>query len=210
MILIVIGVDIDGVINDLTLFHVACGTKYCLDNNILYTVINNCIDSADIFQWDAYTDRLFWEQYYLHLLLYSKYIRPFVSEVTKRLVDEGHTLIFVTARKDQDLPSAEPQSMFNITSRYLQENHIFYSDLVLSQSKEKVIISRHIDLMIEDNPLFFQKCSCLLDIPLLCFDTSYNTQISGKNIVRVYSWYDILQKVHLIERSYNEYRKKFS
>lgn len=208
--MIVIGVDIDGVVNDLTLFHVACGTRYCLDNNILYTVVNNHIDSVDIFQWNAHTDRLFWEQYYLHLLLRSEFIRPFVSEVTKQLIDEGHTLIFVTARKDQDLPSNETQSMFNITSRYLQENHIYHSDLVLSQSKEKVIVSKHIDIMIEDNPLFFQQYSSLLNIPLLCFDTLYNTQISGTNVVRVYSWHDVLQKIHLIGRSNNEYRKKLS
>lgn len=210
MILIIIGVDIDGVVNDLTLFHVACGTKYCLNNNIIYTVTNNHMDSADIFQWNAHTDWLFWEQYYLHLLLRSEFIRPFVSEVTKQLINEGHTLIFITARKDQDLPANEPKSMFDITSRYLQENHIYHSDLVLSQSKEKVIISKHIDIMIEDNPLFFQKYSSLFNIPLLCFDTLYNTQISGMNVVRVYSWYDVLQKIHSIGRSHHEYRKKSS
>lgn len=210
MILIVVGIDIDGVVNDLTLFHVACGTKYCLDNNILYTVSNEYIDSTDIFQWDAHTDQLFWEQYYLQLLLHAEFIRPFVSDVTKQLINEGHKLIFISARKDQDLPSNEFQSMINITSRYLLENHIYYSDIVLSQSKEKVIISRHIDIMIEDNPVFFQKHSHFLNIPLLCFDTLYNTQISGMNVIRVYSWYDILQKIHLIERSPNEYRKKLS
>lgn len=206
----IIGIDIDGVVNDLTLFHVTCGTKYCIDNNISYTVANNFIDSTDIFQWNIYTDKLFWKQYYLQLLLYSEFIRPFVSEVTKRLIDEGKTLIFITARRNQDLPSKEPQTMFDITSRYLQENHIYYSDLVLSQSKSEVIISKHIDIMIEDNPLFFQKYSAYLKIPLLCFDTLYNTQVSGKNIIRVYSWYDILKKIYLIEGSYNEYRKNFS
>ena len=198
--MIIIGIDIDGVVNDLTLFNIACGTKYCLDNNILYTIDNTCIDSADIFQWTTHRDQLFWKQYYLYLLLHPEFIRPFVSEVTKQLIDEGHTLIFVTARKDQDLPLRESQSMFDITSKYLQENHIYYSDLVLSQSKENVIISRHIDVMIEDNPLFFQKHGHLLNIPLLCFDTLYNTQISGMNVIRVHSWYDILQKIHLIRK----------
>ncbi len=196
--MIVIGIDIDGVINDLTLFHVTCGTKYCLDNDIAYNIVNNCMDCADIFQWDACTEQLFWEQYYLHLLLHPQFIRPFVSEVTKQLIDEGHTLIFITARKDQDLPFKETQSMFNITSRYLQENHIFYSDLILSNSKEDVILSKHINIMIEDNPIFFQICSSILSIPLLCFDTLYNTHISGMNVVRVYSWYDVLQKIHWI------------
>lgn len=201
MILIIIGIDIDGVINDLTLFHVSCGTKYCLDNNIAYNITNNYMGCADIFQWDTYTEQLFWEQYYLQLLLYPRFVRPYASEVTKKLIEEGHTLIFITARKDQDLPYKETQSMFDITLRYLQENRIYYSDLILSNSKEEIISSKHINIMVEDNPVFFQICSSILDIPLLCFDTLYNAHISGTNVVRVYSWYDVLQKIHLIGRS---------
>lgn len=200
MILIVIGVDIDGVVNDLTLFHVTYGTKYCFDNHISYTIANNHMDSVDIFRWDTYIDQLFWKQYYLYLLDGSEFIRPFVSEVTQRLIDEGHTLIYITARKDQDLPSKERGSMYDITLNYLRENHIHYSKLIFSQHKKEVIISKHIDVMIEDNPLFFQKYSTILKIPLLCYDTLYNTQISGTNVIRVYSWYDILQKINLIGR----------
>lgn len=200
VILITIGIDIDGVVNDLSLFHITCGTKYCFDHNILYTVNNKYIDSTDIFQWDVRTDQLFWEQYYLDLLLHSKFVRPFAAEVTKRLIDEGHSIIFITARKDEDLPFVEVRSMLNITSQYLKENHISYTELILSQSKDKIIISKNIDIMIEDDPLFFQNSSSLFNIPLFCFDTLYNTKISGSNIIRVYSWYDILRKIQLIRK----------
>ena len=195
-----IGIDIDGVVNDLSLFHIACGTKYCLDHNILYNINNKYIDSADIFQWDICTDQLFWEQYYLDLLLHSKFVRPFVAEVTKSLIDEGHSIIFITARKDEDLPASEARSMFNITSQYLKKNHISYTELVLAQLKEEIIISKHIDIMIEDNPSFFQNSKSLFNIPLFCFDTLYNTQITGSNIIKVYSWFDILQKIELIRK----------
>ena len=171
VICIVIGIDIDGVVNDLTLFHVTCGTKFCLENNISYNISTNYLDSVDIFHWSSDIDKLFWKKYYLQLLLYSNFIRPFVSDVTKQLIEEGHSIIFITARKNQDLPSQDTHSMFNITSKYLQENHIYYSDIVLSQCKKDIIISKHIDIMIEDNPLFFQKYSSILNIPLLCFDT---------------------------------------
>lgn len=210
MIQIVIGIDIDGVVNDLTLFHISCGTKYCIENKIPYHIFSSYMDSTDIFQWSVQVDETFWNQYYLQLLLYPDFVRPFVSKVTKLLIEEGHTLIFITARKDQDLPSHESHSMFNITSRYLNENQIYYSELVLSSYKEKIINSKKIDIMIEDNPNFFQKYSSLQNISLLCFDTPYNTQVSGQNIKRVYSWYDILQKIHLEERNSNDYRKKFS
>lgn len=199
MIDIVIGIDIDGVVNDLTLFHITYGTKYCFENNISYNIFNNFLDSTEIFRWSTDTDNLFWNKYYLKLLLASNFVRPFVSEVTKQLIETGHKIIFITARKNQDLPSSELRSMFEITLEYLQNNNIYYSDIILSESKENVIISRHVDIMIEDNPLFFEKYSSILDIPLLCFDTLYNSQISGTNIIRVYSWYDILHQIHLIE-----------
>lgn len=197
MFAIVIGSDIDGVINDLTLFHTACGTKYCYENNIPYNIAKNCMNSIALLQWSSHTDQIFWDEYYLQLLLHSHFVRPFVSEVTKRLIDEGHTLIFISARKDQDLPSHESQSMFKITTEYLKRNHIYYSDLILTQQKDSIIISKHVDIMIEDNPMFFQKFKASPHIPLLCFDTLYNEQVQGNNIIRVYSWYDILQKIHI-------------
>ena len=201
MIKIIIGIDIDGVVNDLSLFHIACGTKYCFENNILCNITNTCLDSTDIFKWPIYTDSNFWECYYSQLLQQATFIRPFVTDVTTQLTNEGHTIIFISSRKDQDLPVFEKYSMYQITKKYLDENGICYSKIILSQKKDEIIISQNIELMIEDNPTFFSQVGIFLNIPLLCFDTPYNVHVSGANITRVYSWYDILQKIHLIERN---------
>lgn len=166
------------------------------------------MDSTNIFRWSTETDSRFWNEYYMQLLSHTKFIRPFVSEVTKRMLDDGHKIIFITSRMDNDLPTVELESMFQITKKYLIDNYICYTELILSENKQEIILQKNIDVMIEDNPVFFKKYNQLLNIPLLCFDTPYNTRIIGKNIIRVYSWYDILQKIYIIERKTNEYTKK--
>ena len=32
-------------------------------------------------------------------------------------------------------------------------------------------------------------------VPVLCFDCKYNENLEGKNITRVYSWYDVYSKI---------------
>ena len=36
-------------------------------------------------------------------------------------------------------------------------------------------------------------------MPVLCFSACYNTNTKGKNVIRVYSWYDILDKIRQLE-----------
>ena len=36
-------------------------------------------------------------------------------------------------------------------------------------------------------------------IPVICYDTPYNKECNGKNIIRAYSWYDIYRKLKEIE-----------
>ena len=47
--------------------------------------------------------------------------------------------------------------------------------------------------MIEDSPKNVEELST--KIPVLCFDCKYNESVEGKNITRVYSWYDIYDKI---------------
>ena len=47
--------------------------------------------------------------------------------------------------------------------------------------------------MIEDSPKNILDIST--KVPVLCFDNPYNKKVEGNNITRVYSWYDILNKI---------------
>lgn len=198
-----IGIDIDGVINDLSLFHIACGTKFSYENFISTHINEQLMDSKDILGWSKNIDDIFWEQYYLKLLLYPDFIRPYASDATKCLYDKGHTIYIISSRKDADLPIKEKRSMYILTEKYLKNSKIFYSKLYLTENKWDIINTLNIDIMIEDHPAFFthRKSSPLL----FCFNTPYNQEIYGENIFRVYSWYDILEKINKMQGEKYEY-----
>lgn len=199
MIQINIGIDIDGVINDLSLFHIACGTKFCYEQE-LYPHINATeMDSMDIFKWEKEIDNQFWKEYYSELIISKDFIRPYVADVTEILHKDKHRIYIISARHDKDLPVQETQSMYQLTKNCLDFNHIYYDDLILTSDKWKCILELNVDVMIEDNPTFFTE-NITSSCNILCFDTPYNKSINSQNIVRVYSWFDILNKIKQIAK----------
>lgn len=197
-----IGIDIDGVVNDLSLFHIACGTKFCFENNISFKINEHAMDSQAIFSWGSSIDNLFWENYYLKLLLYPDFVRSYVSQATHILRSCGHKLFFISARKDSELPYFEKRTMFDLTEMYLHNCKINYNELILNENKWKLIKRLNIHLMIEDDPLFFLSSQDSCSIPLMCFSTPYNQNVFERNVIRVYSWYDILLKIKKEEATY--------
>ena len=60
-------------------------------------------------------------------------------------------------------------------------------------SKLPYCIGNYIDIMIEDSPKNVKDISS--KIPVLCYNCNYNANIEGDKITRVYSWYDIYNKI---------------
>ena len=54
-------------------------------------------------------------------------------------------------------------------------------------------VGNYIELMIEDAPKNVREISS--KIPVLCFNNNYNAKVEGENITRVYSWYDVYNKI---------------
>ena len=52
----------------------------------------------------------------------------------------------------------------------------------------------NIDIMIEDKVDNINKISSI--IPVICFHAGYNNECKGKNIYRVYNWYDIYNLIN--------------
>ena len=77
---------------------------------------------------------------------------------------------------------------------WLNKYNIEYDELIVnSNNKREKCLSIGLDLMIED------KASNVNDIakiiPVMVFDAPYNGICSGKNVIRVYSWYQIYQEI---------------
>lgn len=195
-----IGIDIDGVINDLSQFHIACGTKFCYEKKLYPYICASEMDSTGIFKWPNNVDNQFWKEYYTELIFSKNFIRPYAAEVIESLHKNKHTIYIISARNDNDLPvNVVSRSMYQLTTEYLRINHIYYDELILTSDKWKCISKLNIDIMLEDNPTFFAK-AVTLSCNLLCFDSPYNKSVNSQNVVRVYSWFDVLNKIEKITK----------
>ena len=181
-----IGIDIDGVLTDLSRFYLDYGAKFAFENH-MYKIVNpNGYGIDDILNLEKGSYRDFWLKYDDY---YTKkiYTREFASEVIEKLKNEGNEIHLITARN----PKKEQDESW--TTDWLKENNIYYDNLTFTNEKLDCCKNNNIDLMIEDTVNNIVSISKI--IPVICFDTRYNQGCEGKNITRCYSWYDIYSKI---------------
>ena len=188
-----IGIDIDGVITDIERFIADYGTKYCKENNLSINIKAGEYDEFKTFNWTEEQGIKFWNEYIVYYA--TEYpARDFASEVIQKLKEEGHEIYIVTARNDYGVPKEYIGKMKDFVAKWLKDNNISYDKIIYTEgSKLPYCVGNYIELMIEDSPENIKDVST--KIPVLCFDCNYNRNIEGKNITRVYSWYDVLDKI---------------
>lgn len=181
-----IGIDIDGVITDLSRFYLDYGAKFAFENNIEKISNPNGYEIEEILNLEEGKHIEFWEKYDDY---YTKkiYTREFASEVIKKLKEEKNEIHLITARN----PKEEQSEKW--TTDWLKENNIYYDKLEFTTEKVNYCKNNNIDLMIEDSVKNILELS--KEISVICFDTRYNKECQGENITRCYSWYDIYSKI---------------
>lgn len=184
-----IGIDIDGVLTDLSRFYIDYGTKYAFENNIDKLANPNGYEIEEILNIEKGSYIEFWKKYDKY---YTKktYTREFASEVIEKLKNEGNEIYLITARNSEEEPSKD------WTADWLKENNIYYDKLIFTSEKLEYCRNNNIDIMIEDCVENVLKLST--EIPVICLDTRYNQECKGENITRCYSWYDIYSKIKKI------------
>lgn len=191
-----IGIDIDGVLTNIEQFVFDYLIKYCVENSIEYNVGKNNYDYCKTFNIGKEQEMDFWNIYLENYAINEK-ARPFAAEIINKLKEDGHEIYIITARwltnKNDDMGN----KMREIVKKWLCENEISYDKLIFSKAekerKYKEIIENNIDIMIEDSPNNINEISNF--IPVICYNTSYNGECKGKNVIRCYSWYDIYSKI---------------
>lgn len=197
-----IGIDIDGVINDLESYHLDYGSKFCYENQLECSLKIKEYKIKNIFSWSDNTYQAFMHEYYYCFLLTSEYLRTHVAEVINNL-SRKHRIFILTGRVDRDIPNSNNQSIYTVSKQWLDSNEIYYDQLLITNwDKREAIKNYNIQIMIEDNPQFFKLVSNDPDTLFLCYDAPYNKNISFKNLYRVYSWYGILNVINNLEVDY--------
>lgn len=186
-----IGVDIDGVLNNIAEWHFNFGMKFALEEGIYKGFNPTEYYMEQEFFFNKEENVKFWQRYIFDLLMAIP-IRPFAREVLHKLRKEGHTIVILTARDNQYLTNQYEGKMNFYICEWLAKNNIEYDEIITgSTNKCDKCLNHKIDIMIEDKKTNVKKLS--EHIPVLCFDAPYNRDISGENITRVYTWYEIYQ-----------------
>ncbi len=188
-----IGVDLDGVLNDVAEWHFACGSKFCLEQNINRGFNPKGYYMEDQFHLSSEENNEFWRQYIFDLLIAIP-IRPYASEVINKLRKAGHKIVILSARDNQFLTHQYSGMIDYYVKAWLDKYNVEYDELVINTSnKREKCLSIGLDLMIEDKASNVDDISKI--IPVMVFDAPYNQGCTGKNVIRVYSWYQIYQEI---------------
>lgn len=188
-----IGIDIDGVLTNIETFILDYGTKFCIENNLNLDIEIGHYDENKVFHWTEEQTLKFWNEY---LVYYATKYQPrdFAAEIIYKLKKAGHEIYIVTARNEYGLTEEYHGKMKEMVDKWLNDNAIYYDKIIYTEgSKLPYCIGNYIEIMIEDNPKQIEDIS--KKIPVFCFNNEYNKEVKGKNITRVYSWYEIYDKV---------------
>lgn len=189
-----IGFDIDGVLTNEEDYLVECMTKYAYENNlpsIVYPLAyetRKFENSGEMF--DIYQKYFVWE--------YAENGSPrkFASEIINKLKNDGHKIFIITSRRPTIYNTPEAEKMKTIIKKWLSKNNIPYDDIYFEIDKTIKIKELNLDVMVEDSPLTIPIFKDLTHI--LCFDNRYNANLSCENMTRVYSFYDLYNKINAI------------
>lgn len=191
----IIGVDCDGVLTDMTAYICRYGEKW-----FRRKPVNPCGESAaEIFGCSEK------EEFRFGLRYFFTYCRKWpprenAAEVIERLGKDGHMLYQITARKF--VVSQNPLGAYSrhLYRQWLKKNGFHFQDIFFCSEKNTPgdkLNGCHrfsVDVMVEDRPeigVYLAKNG----IRVLLFDTLYNQDVEGENITRVYSWNDIYEKI---------------
>ena len=116
------------------------------------------------------------------------------GEVIDKLKENGFEIYIITARFLTDKNTIEGEKMRNIVKNWLKQNNIHYDKIIFSpEDKLEICKKNNIDIMIEDKVENINNIS--KEIPVICFNASYNKSCTSYNIYRAYSWYDVYYNV---------------
>ena len=188
-----IGIDIDGVLTDIEQWQLDVGGKFFSKFN-KGVVKKDGYEITEIFNASDELDDQFWSEY-LYEYVTKEPSRKYASEVIKKLKDDGNEIYIVTARYLTDRNTEDGNEMRKIVINWLAEQNIDYDEIIFSpEDKSENCKKYNIDIMIEDKVDNINKISSI--IPVICFHAGYNKECKGKNIYRVYNWYDIYNLIN--------------
>ena len=197
-----IGIDIDGVLTNTEEFLIHLGSKYNYLNRLSDMKEPKIGHLPTIFNWNQEQNDNFWDLY-LEYFYNNNSIKPFAAEVIKILKEKGFEVIIITKKTSFYFADQNKTKKYqSIIKEWLKRNNVLYDEIIFTaDSKEVICENKKIDIMIDDEEKNIIPIS--KNIPVICFDAHYNRKVKGPNVIRCYTWYDILTKIERFDKNGN-------
>ena len=186
-----IGIDIDNVISNFN--EMLLETYLIHDKELRNTGIinpNAKYIRTGMFDWSNEEELSFYKDN-IECIAKKLNVKEKAKEYIDRLHNDGHLIYIITGRDNGEY--SEP---YNMTKKWLDENNIYYDNLILTDAydihaKSLECLKNDIDIMIDDS---VRICSDLITsgITTILMDTPYNRKI---NIKRVKNWEEFYEFV---------------
>ena len=189
-----IGIDVDGVLTDMTDYQLRLGAPY-FKKKYGYEVLNpDAYDVRDMFGCtDEERKKFGWRTIWTYILRYPA--REGASEVIRKLKSEGHRIYIITGRVFVTQRGFIGWLSRSILTNWLKRHKIpydgiFYCDEHHSARDKLAGCEKHrVDVMVEDKAENVRALSKVMRV--ICFDCGYNQECEGGNIVRVRDWGEV-------------------
>ena len=186
-----IGIDIDNVISN---FNDTLLTEYLLHDKELRNsgIINKNADyiRKGMFDWNDDEETNFYKNNIERIAKKLGVIEG-AKEYIDKLHDDDHIICIITGRNN-----GEYKDPYNMTKKWLEDNNIYYDNLILTDAydkhaKTKECLEHNIDIMIDDS---VRICSDCIEngITTILMDTPYNKY---SNMQRVKSWKEFYEYI---------------
>ena len=180
--------DVDDTLTDFVHTRNNLIKKYIEDKKLPYKILDiNCTKSAKVADWPLEECCKFWAEVGREAQLNCP-CQSGAAEVVRKLKEQGHNIIIVTARPDIYF-EAEPY-----TKLWLQKQGIPFDKIIVGkQDKKQTMIDNNINLVIDDSVQTITYAS-ELGINSLMYTTEENKQQKPpRYCTRVNSWEEIDQ-----------------
>ena len=158
------------------------------------------LESYDIREMFSCTDKEFLAYWKRHLFLYAitEPARKDAKKIIAKLRSEGHSIYIISKRVFANRKTFMGKLMRLVVRNWLWRNGIRYKEIVfcdndILDSKQTVCLEKNIDVMIDDEAVNINAIAPVAKV--ICYDTTYNRECEGENILRVSGWDEIYRVI---------------
>lgn len=207
---LIVGVDADGVLVDMSAFNIRDGKKFFKKE----PVNPDAYSPMEIFGVTKEEEFKFGLKYFLSYIN-KEPARENASLIINKLNEEGYELHEITARKFTTMNNWFGEYNRNAFIKWLDKNEMQFKSIQFCSEEntpiEKLIacIKLLVDVMVEDKPdvaLFLAQNG----IKVLLFDAPYNQELNHPNMIRVYNWDQVYERISELDKMKEKYADDFS